>query len=529
MRARAGGVAAHQPGGSIGASSVGTQQCHSGSSPRRPRAAAARLFRGGWAWRWPTLRAPAAQTHPPPAAVAHPLPQLFFAKVSKTAGEDEIKTLFGEYGTVLDVIIFQSAQGTATSKVRADRKRPGQLPGPRSLAPSWPRAGATLLRGTTDSAESPQWGAISQFLRVKAAGGRDVRVPRPPGAPRRLRRPRATAPARERTDCGRNEAAAAPGSRGQARLSQTPPLATARQQQRPSSSTSGSSDAQERRPAQICRLAATFGKGKPVALCWRCSRLRQSSELTDLRLASPRPMCLGGGHQAPRTQRRRRHPPPPPPTHRLRLQRCFKHASRTRTHTQRRLGARMHGASARAPHAGMRARDHEHARGGGGGHRRTARQVLLEQPRPSHGGHLDGRRAAGPREAAQPPGRARRCVCRAASPGEALSSGQRERAARRRRRLRFPRLQPICCDGRDLAAAVRTMRRATSLPAGRLPALRPQACATRLGGLEAAPTAACRPWWTRRRPGVSPMPSSSLWATFRSATARSSCCRSSSR
>ncbi len=48
--------------------------------------------------------------------------QLFFAKASKAAGEDEIKAIFSEYGTVLDVIIFQSAQGSMTSKVSRRRR-----------------------------------------------------------------------------------------------------------------------------------------------------------------------------------------------------------------------------------------------------------------------------------------------------------------------------------------------------------------------------------------------------------------------
>lgn len=47
--------------------------------------------------------------------------QLFFAKISKTAGEDEVKLVFSQYGTVDDVIIFQASQGSGTSKVRGWR------------------------------------------------------------------------------------------------------------------------------------------------------------------------------------------------------------------------------------------------------------------------------------------------------------------------------------------------------------------------------------------------------------------------
>jgi hypothetical protein len=45
------------------------------------------------------------------------LPQVFFAKVIRTATEDDVKVLFSQFGTVLEVSLFRAFQGAPTTKV----------------------------------------------------------------------------------------------------------------------------------------------------------------------------------------------------------------------------------------------------------------------------------------------------------------------------------------------------------------------------------------------------------------------------
>ncbi len=44
--------------------------------------------------------------------------QLFFAKVLRSATEDEVRALFSQYGKVYDVNLFRAFQGAPTTKVR---------------------------------------------------------------------------------------------------------------------------------------------------------------------------------------------------------------------------------------------------------------------------------------------------------------------------------------------------------------------------------------------------------------------------
>ena len=43
--------------------------------------------------------------------------QLFFAKVLRTAGEEEVRSLFSQFGKVFDVNLFRAFQGAPTTKV----------------------------------------------------------------------------------------------------------------------------------------------------------------------------------------------------------------------------------------------------------------------------------------------------------------------------------------------------------------------------------------------------------------------------
>ena len=43
--------------------------------------------------------------------------QLFFAKVLRSASEDEVKELFTRFGSVYDVNLFRAFQGAPTTKV----------------------------------------------------------------------------------------------------------------------------------------------------------------------------------------------------------------------------------------------------------------------------------------------------------------------------------------------------------------------------------------------------------------------------
>jgi hypothetical protein len=63
---------------------------------------------------------------PAPAAVmcschrSYSLPlslQLFFARVQRSASEEEVKTLFSHFGRVYDVVLFRAFQGAPTSRV----------------------------------------------------------------------------------------------------------------------------------------------------------------------------------------------------------------------------------------------------------------------------------------------------------------------------------------------------------------------------------------------------------------------------
>lgn len=47
--------------------------------------------------------------------------QLFFAKVLRSANEDEVRVLFCKFGKVLDVNLFRAFQGAPTTKVRTTR------------------------------------------------------------------------------------------------------------------------------------------------------------------------------------------------------------------------------------------------------------------------------------------------------------------------------------------------------------------------------------------------------------------------
>jgi hypothetical protein len=49
-------------------------------------------------------------------------PQLFFAKVPRTAAEEDIIALFGQYGDVCNVNLFRAFLGAPTSKVRTCRR-----------------------------------------------------------------------------------------------------------------------------------------------------------------------------------------------------------------------------------------------------------------------------------------------------------------------------------------------------------------------------------------------------------------------
>jgi hypothetical protein len=59
--------------------------------------------------------------------------QLFFAKVLRSATEEEVKTLFSRFGKVYDVNLFRAFQGAPTTKVsgngcrRTGAGRPSQL------------------------------------------------------------------------------------------------------------------------------------------------------------------------------------------------------------------------------------------------------------------------------------------------------------------------------------------------------------------------------------------------------------------
>jgi hypothetical protein len=51
------------------------------------------------------------------------LPQLFFAKVLRSASEDDVKGLFCQFGKVYDVNLFRAFQGAPTTKVPACPRR----------------------------------------------------------------------------------------------------------------------------------------------------------------------------------------------------------------------------------------------------------------------------------------------------------------------------------------------------------------------------------------------------------------------
>jgi hypothetical protein len=53
-----------------------------------------------------------------PDEPAMPILQLFFAKVLRSATEDEVKVLFTQFGGVCDVNLFRAFQGAPTTKVR---------------------------------------------------------------------------------------------------------------------------------------------------------------------------------------------------------------------------------------------------------------------------------------------------------------------------------------------------------------------------------------------------------------------------
>jgi hypothetical protein len=96
-------------------------------------------------------RGVAAAARPPRAAAAQAAPgadrgrsppQLFFAKVPRTIGEEEVVELFGRFGTIAAVNLFRAFLGAPTTKVRKRRARhrlaPGLLaqPGARSARPA---------------------------------------------------------------------------------------------------------------------------------------------------------------------------------------------------------------------------------------------------------------------------------------------------------------------------------------------------------------------------------------------------------
>lgn len=115
------------------------------------------------------MRAPQRPPPSPPFCAPCALLQIFFAKVLRSATEDEVRALFSGFGKVYDVNLFRAFQGAPTTKVRA---RPlwhllDQLQGAPPLhtapsctvvAPSPPPAAAQGARWTL------WWGGLSRLL-----------------------------------------------------------------------------------------------------------------------------------------------------------------------------------------------------------------------------------------------------------------------------------------------------------------------------------------------------------------------------
>ncbi len=98
-------------------------------SLRLGRSGGRRREQGPAGWRAvaaPALQLPGSSRHH--AACAHVAPacpanrtraaQLFFAKVLRSASEEDVKRLFSRFGRVYDINLFRAFQGAPTTKVR---------------------------------------------------------------------------------------------------------------------------------------------------------------------------------------------------------------------------------------------------------------------------------------------------------------------------------------------------------------------------------------------------------------------------
>lgn len=107
-------------------------------------------------------------TPPAPRPVPHrnPPPQLFFAKVVRTASEPEVRQLFSRFGRICEVNLFRAFQVAGTCK--RPLMRPGRPAGAARAGVGWPGASGRLLCPARSRCAVRREGQASRGQRIRA-------------------------------------------------------------------------------------------------------------------------------------------------------------------------------------------------------------------------------------------------------------------------------------------------------------------------------------------------------------------------